>query len=570
MTKNKNNKFTNPIATAKRVFSNCFSFFKNLLNNHLLELLSLLLFIFTAYYVNYPDEYVNLLAGKAILNGQVAYKDFFDHHMPLAWFLAAVIMILSENSLLLFKFVWAILQFGFLWFVIGKLIKKYSDEIYSKFKYFAVLYPVVAMYFWLHLFLADSIASLTAASSLWLLIALSFAKTIEKKDICITGLLLSSIVLTSLTYIYWTAFAYLWLFLIFVKTKPCLRCYLKFTLINLMPYLVLGLYILITNSFSEFIFANFTYNTEFYINIANYTKGRYFNPVKMLLTLIFNFWDKTLPVIPKIGNHDLYFPHTQLFILSALLTTYLIFKLNKAYGVLFFLMLSLSAPRSEIISLGDRNYQAGVFITTSLASLFVSFYLYRKTITKDLETTVIKALMVINIIYATVSVLFFSQSFYEKVFFVYTQKMPRNYDRDFTAEFIDSLLDKNDYFWIGPYEPHRAFFVVKGRLPGKYPTLLPQFSESDYLQSNFIKQFETNPPKIILFKHTSSIFMTPAEQFGEFFLTYLNQNYIRVSDADYKVVRNLTDFDLNTDLYINKNYADEIITKLKQKGYIDN
>ncbi|GIW62434.1 MAG: hypothetical protein KatS3mg090_0260 [Patescibacteria group bacterium] len=547
----------------------------NNLTNYLIEhksyeFIALILFIFTAFYVNYPDEYVNLLGGKALLSGKVAYKEFFDHHMPFAWVLSALIMILSHNSLLLFKFVWALLQFVFLWFMVGKIIEKYADKnLYKLYKYFVIIYPIVTMYFWLHLFLADSIASLLAAATIWLLVTFSLKQKVDKKDIYITGIFISFIVLTSLTYIYWAMFAYIWLLAIFAKSKPCLRCYLKFVFINALPYLLLAVYIIATNSIKEFIFSNFTYNTDFYISIPNYTKGRYLNPLKMLLTLIFNFWDKTVPVLARIGDLDLYFPHTQFFVLSALIAIYLLFKIYKLYGFLFFLMISVSAPRSEIINLGERNYQAGVFIMTATAVFFIILHIYNNIEAKGLTLVVVKTLLVVNIIYALSSFIFFSKDFYEKFFYVYTQKMPRNYDRDFTAEFVDEIIDNNDFFWIGPYEPHREFFVKKGQLPGKYPTLLPQFAESEFLKNDFIDQFEKKEPKIIIFKHTASIFMTPAEQFGAFFIDYLSNKYIRLSDTGFRLKKNLSDFDLKTDLYINKKYANEILERLTQKGYLE-
>jgi hypothetical protein len=41
-------------------------------------------FVCNGLYVSYPDEYVNLLAAKAINAGHLPYKDFFDHHLPFA------------------------------------------------------------------------------------------------------------------------------------------------------------------------------------------------------------------------------------------------------------------------------------------------------------------------------------------------------------------------------------------------------------------------------------------------------------------------------------------------------
>jgi hypothetical protein len=49
--------------------------------------LSALFFVINSTFVSYPDEFINLLGGRAILLGKLPYRDFFDHHMPLAWYL---------------------------------------------------------------------------------------------------------------------------------------------------------------------------------------------------------------------------------------------------------------------------------------------------------------------------------------------------------------------------------------------------------------------------------------------------------------------------------------------------
>lgn len=147
--------------------------------------------------------------------------------------------------------------------------------------------------------------------------------------------------------------------------------------------------------------------------------------------------------------------------------------------------------------------------------------------------------------------------------------MPHIYDLSYTAEFIDQILDKEDYYWVGPYEPQEEFFVKKARLPGKYPTLLPQFGEDDFLKTSFINQFEQNPPAVIIFRHEASVFMTPALEFGKFFINWMSGKYTSIENTkELIVLKSPSSFNIKTDLYILNIRKEEILGKLKTKGFI--
>ena len=146
--------------------------------------------------------------------------------------------------------------------------------------------------------------------------------------------------------------------------------------------------------------------------------------------------------------------------------------------------------------------------------------------------------------------------------------MPSVYNFSYVADFIDQIIEKNEYYWIGPYEPHHEFFVKKGKLPGKYPTLLPQFREDDYLKNDFLSQFKKNKPLILIFNHQASIFMTPANEFGRFFLDWLERNYVNLDHLKIKAKKSLREFNIQTDLYLKKEKIDKLILRLKKADYL--
>jgi hypothetical protein len=112
--------------------------------------------------------------------------------------------------------------------------------------------------------------------------------------------------------------------------------------------------------------------------------------------------------------------------------------------------------------------------------------------------------------------------------------------------------------------------VKEAKLPGKFPTLLPQFRESEYFSREFLKQFEINKPKLIIYKHSASIFMTPAMEFGKFFVDWMEGKYISIERIKgITILKSPETFTLNTDVYLLISEQDALLRQLEDKGYIE-
>lgn len=529
--------------------------------------LSLIIFFFNARYVSYPDEFVNLLAGRAILQGRIPYRDFFDHHLPLAWYLSSLFLMVSFNSFVIFRLLWSLFSFGLFFKLALYLKKKYSD-FYPYFLVFIVFYPALALYFWFHLYLADSLAVLFFSLIFWLLMVITLTNKIEKKILYLTSFLTFCLIFSSMTFLYLAIFLYLWQFYLYLKKEK--KYWWKFILISLLPYIIYSFYLLLTNSWYEFYFSNFVYNTKLYISIPNYSRGRFFNPLKFALTLMDNFYQGYLPLLSKIKHLDLYLPIDTLSALGSLLLLFFLLIKNPSLAIFYFFILSFCAPRSNIAQYRETDYQSSMFFVLGLISAIFSLYLSKITHFKEQLGNDLKRLtMVVLSIFFLFSFIFLLGNFYHKFFQVYTQRMPAVSNYSFLADFLKDILNKGDYHWIGPYEPDHQFFAADFPQSGKYPTLLPQFRENDYLKNDFLKQFETNSPKVIIFKHQASIFMTPAGEFGKFFLDWLADKYTSIEKIKgISVIRSPSEFDLKTDLYIRNDIKEEILRKLKEGGYL--
>ncbi len=542
---------------------------KKILNKfNLIYIVIFLLFIVNSAYVSYPDEFINLLGGVVIKSGMLPYVHFFDHHVPFAWYLASFFLIFSFKSFILFRLYFAIFTFLIL-FIIANWIKKKNKDLYLYFLGFFFIYPMAGLYYWFHLYLADSLAILFFSAAFWILITQTFSKTKENlKPLLASSFFVFLMCFSSLTFIYLGAALYLWhVYLIGYKK---IKQQLIFVSWSIAPYLIYFIYLFATNSFKDFYFANFTYNTQLYISIPNYIRGSNFNPPKFAATLIFNFLQGYMPLLSKIKHLDLYLPTGVLAGMSSFVLFFLLFAKNWILGVIYFFILSFSAPRSGLKTFDETDYQSGLFLVLGIASSFVVLYILRNltkenNLYEDLKR-VSRFLIAVFLIFTTV---FLMSNFYGKFFLRYTQQMPSIYDSSQTKDLISYLIDDNDYFWIGPYEPNEIFYAGKGKIPGKYPTLLPQFRENESLKTGFLKQFKDNTPKIIIYKNTASIFNTPSIEFGKFFIDWMSDKYTQLEDVKgMELLKNPSFFDLKSDLFLLNSDKQNLLQKLENGGYI--
>ncbi len=511
-----------------------------------------------------------MLGGKFILSGKLPYRDFFDHHLPGAWYISAFLQLFSFGSYIWHRIWWAVLSYIAL-FLVSKHIKKTNKEAHPFYLCYFLLYPFITVYYWTHLFLADSLAFLFFSVLFWVLIVETFNKKTEEKTLYILTLVNFLFVFSSLTFIFIAGFFYLWILYLQQRAKINIKKALSLIGLSLAPYVLYGLFLLVTGTLKDFYISNFVYNTKLYIDIPNYTKGRFFNPLKFGLTIIYNFYQSYLPLLVRIKEFNLYFPVDLMLALGSFMLLLFLGIENKLIAVFFFLILSFSAPRSNLMKIGETDYQSGMFIALGTISTLIVFWRSRYIVLKEEYLIFGKKIFLVFLVFFTLfASLFLFKNTYDKFYLRYTQKMPGIYDIADSGFFIDEMVERGEYFWIGPYEPNEAYFVKYGKLPGKYPTLLPQFREDEYFKNDFLAQFEKNPPQIIIYKHEASIFMTPSMEFGAFFIDWMSKRYTSIENMpdDFTIEKSPSTFNLKTDLYIRNDKKTDMLQKMQKNGYI--
>lgn len=530
------------------------------------------LFLSVGLYVLYPDEFVNILAGKAINEGKLPYKEYFDHHLPLAWYMAGIYLKLSFGSYIIFRLLWAATMFMGL-FMLARYMRGANPRLYPYFLFFFFLYPLISVYFWLHLYLADSLAVFFFSLSFWLLLTENFRDKPSPTALYISTFLNFCILFSSLTFLYLTAVLYLWQLIILNRTRFSWVRTLCFIGISAVPFVYYALHLVVSGTWYDAYISNFYYNTNLYIRLDNYPADAGFNPFLFMLTILFNFHQDYLPLLTRVRELNIYFPVGMTAALGSFVLLVWLGLRRKIEFVLFLLLVSFSAPRSSIEEISETDYQAGMFLFVGLIAACVVLYLFdcmREEKKKEYALgMVFRGLTFIVGVYLLFTTAFAVKNGYDTFFRIATNFMPRISDVSHPAMFLDEILEQGDTYWIGPYEPHHAFFVTKGSTPGKFPTLLPQFREDALFSDAFIQGFEENPPKVLILKHDASIFNTPVHEFAAFFKDWMKGRYILLEEVDgYEQLRTPLDITIGPDVYIRIDAQEEILKKLEEKGYV--
>jgi len=62
--------------------------------------------------------------------------------------------------------------------------------------------------------------------------------------------------------------------------------------------------------------------------------------------------------------------------------------------------------------------------------------------------------------------------------------------------------------------------------------------------------------------------MTPAEEFGRFFLDWVEKNYVNLDNLKIKAKKSPSEFNIQTDLYLKKEEVCQLIIRLKKGCYL--
>ncbi len=482
----------------------------------------------------YQDEFENILGGYYITQGKLPYLGFFTHHAPFAYFLASAISLISGSSFVIFRLLYAAGIFiTFIGFYI--YFKRKFGPVWSKLLLgFLILLSVSSTYFWTHMLLADSLAGyLITPAFMILVLSIYYYKPITIKDFSLITILLAMTFLTSFTYIYAVIILYvvtIYWFYSRTMTKLISKTSGQILIIIFLPYLIFGVYLLVTRSWNEFYFQAIFFNQEYYVKMPDGSSVR--NPLRYAIVIFEQVFDRYRAVLLSLKDFNLGNPiSTTLALSNLVLITYLI--INKRFllsGVIFLTMIYLCA-RVNPMDIQETNYQAipYIFISTfnGIAILYFipSYIKLSKTETVNFSFNLLFFLLGLFWFF---SLLLLLNKDLEKIYTKYMGQLPLIYDRPIVASTLNQLLTSQDYYYIGPFDFQEQLYT-HSNMASKYIVTIPAMDQSEKIKKEIIADFEVNKPKVVVFNTDDLIFGSYP---GRFLLDFLKKNYFTMDQIN--------------------------------------
>jgi hypothetical protein len=460
-------------------------------------------FIASLPYIFSNDEAAYLLNGKQILQGMLPYRDYFFHHMPGMDLLSAFIYIFSGSNLFIFRLLFNALLFGAL--VLNSIL------IYRSFgKFSARLYIIFMALFhmvWLHVAIGTSVIAYLLP--LAFLLIWTSGKVISIKRLVVISLILFWIPFINLGYILVALVLYLLLAyrLLVPLQKTWLPNLVRVGAILAAPYIIFILVLILLGVLREFTFSNWEFNQRYY---APLIQDRVHGSLGLLPRLL----NGTLSQIGSLFvNFSPAYLLQLLLLLSFPVTAFMLWRTNhKAYALGLVAILLAINPR--------HNLYAPPGITSSLAetvnygSVYKSFALFlaalsipwllaqRNNIKGSLERGLGRLYAYAFLALVPLLLLQYTTHTFVKIAL---DKQDVNFvahalrTSPDKAQQIDSVLEPEDTYWIGPVDFDTQLYAQSVRAT-RYSFYLPWIDACITCRTKLVNELRDTRPNIIIWK----------------------------------------------------------------------
>ncbi len=549
----------------------------------LVFLLLFALFVANAFHEEYPDEFDSITGGRYITEGRLPYKDWFQHHQPGAYVMAATILPFSGRSFVKFRISWEVVLFTLLTVSYVLLKKRLPGRNLG---FYVMLLFVIALsgtYFWGHMLLADTLAGYMLLPA-FALLALKdyYRERFEPADLAIVGGFAFLSWFTSMTYIFIVAAVSLYALYLFLSTSALAWRKRLLTGVGVLavPYALFVLYLLMSGSVSDYYWANVVYNTNYYIYNYPHEPGQPINPIRYAAVIFDAFLNNYLPALWGVAGFPISNPVQVTLAFSSAVAVALAVATGR-WLYLFPLLVTLvfSNARSNPQSIRETDYQAFVYIITSMFNGLFSIAAFGDLINKEktnvARRSVFSVVYVVLLLYWIATVAFFGMKMEQKYFPKYMGTMPTIYSRPQIAQYVNQIVSPDDYVYIGPFEFEELLYI-NARQPSKYHWFLDHAAKNK-IKDELIADLTKNRPKVIVFQRNFAPWGGDAKSYNWWMQEFLDKNYFRIftlngelKDVEYKwKIPNTQNFDIDGTFNFDKRYKDELLEKLLTLGFIE-
>lgn len=526
------------------------------------------IFVTNAFHEKYPDEFDSIVGGRYITEGKLPYRDWFQHHQPGAYVMAATILPFTGQSFVKFRVAWEIVLYGLL---VGSYILIKSRLPGKNLSFYIALLFVIGLsgtYFWGHMLLADTLAGYFLLPAFALLFLKDYYK--EKFDT------LDLVTIGGFAYLSWfTSMTYI--FIVVAISLYALYLYKRIwkgIIILAVPYIIFALYLLITGSVSDYYWANVVYNTNYYIYNYPHSPGQPINPIRYAAVIANAFINNYLPALWGVIGFPISNP-VQVTLAFSSFAAVLLIIIRGRWLFLFPLLSTLvfSNARSNPQTIRETDYQAFVYIITSLFNGLFSLWAFRELLDKSKEISqkiCLGAMYAALLFYWIATPLYFTMKMEQKFFPKYMGDAPIIYSRPQIAQYINQIVTPDDYVFIGPFEFEELFYL-NAKQPSKYHWFLNHAATSK-IKDELITDLTKHKPKLIVFQRDFAPWGGDPKTYNWWMAEYLDREYFRIFTlgGEYRWKLGKTqNFDIDGTFNFDKRYQKEIIDKLLTLDYIE-
>jgi len=223
------------------------------------EALYVLFFFFMVYYC--PDHAEHLHASWLVWQGEVPYRDFFEHHHPLLWYIAAPMVALFYKNVMIFYVarlvnasVYAVMFWGL--YKISRDFLKISKTAFIMALMLYFLYPSFVSSFFE--FAPDSFMFACFVWGLWFYFKFLESKQQKMLNICFILWMISFLFLQKVLLMLFIPCLYT--FYLVIRKETSLKTVIKATIIPLMLFGLFLSYFIYHHALKEFIMFNYDLN----------------------------------------------------------------------------------------------------------------------------------------------------------------------------------------------------------------------------------------------------------------------------------------------------------------------
>jgi hypothetical protein len=543
------------------------------------------LFFLNTFHEEYPDEYDSIIGGRYISELKIPYRDWFQHHQPGAYALAALILPFSGTSFVRYRIILAVVFF---------MILAGSYEILKKrircnplLFYLVLLYGIGigATYFWGQMLLADTLSAYLILPAFALVVIKAYYdESFERQDLTIFSMFAFLTWFTSMTYTYAVVILSVYaLYLYFktgIKSKKNIRSIIVSAIINLgLPYVLFILFFTVTGSLRDYYFANFTYNQEYYIYNYPRQPGALFNPVRYAVIIAHDFINNYIPSFTGVAGLPLYDPFVITFAFSGVSFIYAtIMKKKYLLAAVVLFVLTFSSARGSPNSMKETDYQIYMYVILSAFSGLFTVSVLKQSIDEEKHMTLSKisssVVAVILSLYLISTGILLVQKMMDKFYPKYMGTMPLIYDNPEITGIVNKIVSPGDYVYIGPFAFKELFYLKTRNQPSKYHWFL-QHAAVSKIKDELIADLTRNRPMVIVFSRNFAPWGGNASEFNYFMQDFLDKNYFRLytlnlTDHNYRwTVGNTRNWNIDGDFNFDRNRQEEILDKLLKAGLIE-